>query len=77
MSEQMAPVVETSSGRLRGTVVEGVAAFKAIPYAAPPTGARRFLPPAEVKSWSGVRDADGLFGPFTPGWAARRHSSGA
>jgi para-nitrobenzyl esterase len=62
MSEQMAPVVETSSGKLRGAMIEGIAAFKAIPYAAPPTGARRFLPPVKVEPWSGVRDATAYAG---------------
>jgi para-nitrobenzyl esterase len=30
---------------------------RGIPYAAPPQGALRFRPPAEVQPWSGVRDA--------------------
>ncbi|MGD0434562.1 MAG: carboxylesterase family protein, partial [Acetobacteraceae bacterium] len=62
MSDQSAPVVETSSGKLRGTIVEGVAAFKAIPYAAPPTGTLRFLPPREPEPWPGIRDATAYAG---------------
>lgn len=62
MSDQTAPVVETSSGKLRGTIIEGVAAFKAIPYAAPPIGALRFLPPRELEPWPGVRDATAYVG---------------
>jgi para-nitrobenzyl esterase len=62
MSDQMAPVVEISSGKLRGTMIEGVTAFKAIPYAAPPSGARRFLGPAKVEPWPGVRDASAYGG---------------
>ncbi len=57
MSEAASPVVETASGKVRGTIIEGIVAFKAVPYAAAPTGARRFLPPESVDSWSGVRDA--------------------
>jgi para-nitrobenzyl esterase len=50
-------VVTTRHGRLRGRVTEGVAAFKGIPYAAPPFGPNRFQPPRPPQSWDGVRDA--------------------
>jgi para-nitrobenzyl esterase len=62
MSDQTAPIVEISSGKLRGAIVEGVEVFKAIPYASPPTGGRRFLPPREPAPWSGVRDATAYAG---------------
>lgn len=54
--------VETTidSGVVRGRVdlVDGVpvASYRGIPFAAPPTGPRRFLPPEPVPAWSGVRD---------------------
>ena len=51
------PVVDTSTGRLRGTRRAGVEAFLGIPYAAPPTGARRWRPAQPVESWAGERDA--------------------
>ena len=54
--------VEISGGALRGALVEGIAAFKAIPYAAPPLGALRFLPPQPVAPWSGERDATAYAG---------------
>jgi para-nitrobenzyl esterase len=57
MNDRTAPQVETSSGTIRGSIIEGVAAFKSIPYAAPPTGALRFLPPRGVEPWTGIRDA--------------------
>src|SRR5579871_844800 len=59
------PVVQTRLGKLRGRVREGVAAFKGVPFAAPPFGANRMLPPRRVDCWDGVRDAL-AFGPKSP-----------
>ncbi|HMS76314.1 MAG: carboxylesterase/lipase family protein [Gordonia sp.] len=49
--------VQTTAGIVRGTVVDGVASFKGVPFAAPPVGARRFQAPAPPQPWDGVRDA--------------------
>lgn len=49
--------VRTADGWLLGRHVDGVCRFDAIPYAAPPFGARRFAPPQPVATWSGLRDA--------------------
>jgi len=57
MNVQSSPVVETKYGKVRGTTIEGVAVFKSVPYAAPPAGALRFLPPTEAECWPGVLDA--------------------
>ena len=39
--------------------------FLGIPYAAPPTGDRRWKPPDPVEGWKGVRKAD-AFAPACP-----------
>ena len=59
------PVVRTKAGALRGAVEDGVTVFRAVPYAAPPTGALRFAPPRPVAAWQGVRDA-AKNGPIAP-----------
>ena len=50
------PIVDTATGRVRGAIIEGVAAFKTIPYGAPTSGTNRFMPPKSPASWTGVRD---------------------
>jgi para-nitrobenzyl esterase len=62
---QMNTVVKTRYGEVRGSVADGVYAFKGIPYAAPPFGTNRLRPPQPVVPWSGVRDALN-YGPKTP-----------
>jgi para-nitrobenzyl esterase len=49
--------VETRDGKLRGSHHDGIRVFRGIPYAAAPTGTRRFRPPEPAAAWTGVRDA--------------------
>jgi carboxylesterase type B len=51
------PIVETTYGKLRGTVHNGIHAFKGIRYGAPTGGKMRFMAPEKPASWTGVRDA--------------------
>ncbi|RJO73359.1 carboxylesterase/lipase family protein [Nocardia panacis] len=50
------PVVETPAGVVRGLRDGSGERYRAIPYAAAPTGATRFAPPAPHRGWRGVRD---------------------
>jgi para-nitrobenzyl esterase len=57
MSANKQCIVNTKSGKVEGQYQEGLYVFKGIPYAAPPVGDLRWLPPQPVKSWDGVRPA--------------------
>src|SRR5690242_9068534 len=59
---QSTPVVETTAGRVSGAIVEGIAAFKSVPYGAPTSGANRFKPPQPPVRWAGMRDATTYLG---------------
>ena len=59
------PTIELSTGAVRGTVVDGIARYLGVPFAAPPFGENRFAKPRPHQPWSGVRDADSL-GPTPP-----------
>ena len=53
-----APIpVKVEGGSVRGSRDAEALVFRGIPYAAPPTGALRWKPPAPVPAWRGVRDA--------------------
>ena len=61
----MAVVARTQQGEVEGREKNGALLFAGIPYAAPPVGARRFLPPEPHERWAGVRSAQ-RFGPAAP-----------
>jgi para-nitrobenzyl esterase len=49
--------LQTPQGPILGDAnEEGVSVFKAIPYALPPTGPRRWAAPEPAPAWAGVRD---------------------
>ncbi len=64
-------LVRVDSGQLQGVVEDGVAAYRGIPFAAPPVGELRWRPPQPAAPWTGVRQAadfgancmQGRFGP--------------
>ena len=68
---QIAPVVKTKYGQLRGTLMKvegidiGVAAYLGVPYATPPVGVNRFSPTRTLSQWVGVREAR-IFGAACP-----------
>lgn len=62
----MADPVRIQGGKIRGTTdAAGLQIYKGVPFAAPPTGTRRWRPPAPVRGWQGVRDATS-FAPVCP-----------
>ena len=70
--EPAEPEVRTRAGRVRGRREGGLAVFRGIPFAQPPTGPGRFAAPRPATAWDGVREAfafgspppqSGVFGP--------------
>ena len=56
--ENRSPVVSIDKGMVKGIRDDAMLEFLGIPYAAPPTGQRRWEPPQPVAAWHGVRKAD-------------------
>ncbi len=53
----MSATASTRYGKLAGEEQGGLFVFKGIPFAAAPTGARRWLAPEKPQAWTGVREA--------------------
>ncbi|KAH8250013.1 hypothetical protein KR026_003605, partial [Drosophila bipectinata] len=61
LSKDKSPVIQTTHGKVRGTVLKSLYdelfyAFDGIPYAVPPLGTLRFKEPHDIKPWYGIRD---------------------
>jgi para-nitrobenzyl esterase len=56
-AETAGPEARAPAGVVRGVREGDANVFRAIPYALPPVGARRWRPPAPMPRWSGVRPA--------------------
>lgn len=59
------PIAQTTSGKVRGSLTQGIVVFKGVPYGADTSGANRFKAPQPRAPWSGVRDAL-EYGPSAP-----------
>ncbi|HEX3934101.1 MAG TPA: carboxylesterase/lipase family protein [Puia sp.] len=46
------PVVKTNEGYIKGLIENGIAVFKGIPYAQPPMGNLRYMPPVAHSPWA-------------------------
>jgi para-nitrobenzyl esterase len=57
MASASPPVAATESGRVQGTVSNGVNSWKGIPFGQTTAGANRWRAPQPVAKWTGVRDA--------------------
>jgi len=65
MSGNTVTIADTRCGKIEGILENNMFVFKGIPYAAPPIGNLRWLPPQPVIPWEGVRPAK-EFGAIAP-----------
>jgi para-nitrobenzyl esterase len=54
---QLVDAVKVETGRVKGTLEDGLSVFRGIPYAAPPVGNLRWRPPQPAAKWKGIRMA--------------------
>ena len=66
------PEVHTTAGRVRGSVENGVAVFRGIPFASPPLGALRFRDAAAAASLGRRARRDTIRAAGTAGAVPRR-----
>lgn len=63
-------ITSTALGDLQGAEEHGVTVFRGVPYATPPVGPLRFMPPQRAAAWHGLRDAT-RHGPIAPQTSSR------
>jgi len=56
-TKEPAVLVNPPAGQIQGVREAEANVFRAVPYALPPTGDRRWRPPVPMPRWSGVREA--------------------
>jgi para-nitrobenzyl esterase len=61
----MNAILTITYGKLAGFEQDRLVVFKGIPFATPPVGSRRWLPPQKPSAWNGTRDARN-FGAASP-----------
>lgn len=54
VAPRLSPVVNTSNGKVRGYVADGIHTFRGLRYGAPTGGTNRFRPPAAPAPWNRV-----------------------
>jgi para-nitrobenzyl esterase len=59
----LSPRVRTATGVVRGRQEGGLAVFRGIPFARPPTGRLRFAAPQPAAAWDGEREASAFGSP--------------
>lgn len=57
MADTRVHTVTTKQGKLQGSKENNLFVFRGIPFAAPPVGNLRWMPPQPVPAWEGVRPA--------------------
>ena len=58
-------LVNTTYGKVSGVKMKDFVAFKGVPFAKPPVGELRFMPPVEPDAWEGIKECS-EYGPIEP-----------
>ena len=72
----LADTAKTANGTVSGTVEEGIAVYRGIPFAAPPVGDLRWRAPQPAANWTEVRAAEKFAAPCVQGGAGTAKGKG-